>query len=303
MTYLNFRPSATTSKGSRLQTHAIISHIAQIEINADTPYEIVVQYARAVALLPLGGLMCLDSSRNLVPLLYLTKLKDIVEARNYSWGSVVLAFLYRELCNASSKGKAAIGGVLQLLQIWAWSRIIPLCLGLGAERVYMGQVQIYNNRLLTAVPYGAIWNCEKNFTWTVRTTVRVIRDILDEMQSDQFIWQPYDMDSDVIMVYAADFNPQLLRSTCPLIFYAIVEMHHPERVLRQFGMRQNIPEATDTRDMSLLSPVKIIRAQIGTCNTYSTSIDGKDNMTRLYKGHPFPTEEIQNEGIENGATT
>ncbi|KAL0366486.1 UNVERIFIED_CONTAM: Serine/threonine-protein phosphatase 7 long form [Sesamum radiatum] len=185
LTYLGFRPAATAFKGSRLQTHAIISHIAQVEITYDTPHEIVVQYARAVALLLLGG-------------------------------------------------------------IWAWSRIIPLCPGLGAERVYMGQVQTDNNRLLPAAPYGATWNCEHTFTRTVRTTVRVIRDILDEMQSDQFIWQPYDLDSDVIMAYAADFNPQLWRSSCPLIFYAIVEMHHPERVLRQFGMRQNIPEAIDS---------------------------------------------------------
>ncbi|KAL0350520.1 UNVERIFIED_CONTAM: protein MAINTENANCE OF MERISTEMS [Sesamum radiatum] len=195
--------------------------------------------------------MCPDSSGNLVSLLYLAKLEDIVAARNYSWGSAVLAFLYRELCNASEKGKAAIGGALQLVQIWAWSRIIPLCPGLGAPRVHMGPHQIDNNRVLPGAPYGAIWNCEHTFTRTVRTTVRVIRDILDEMQYDQFIWQPYDMESNVIMAYAGDFNPQLWRSICPLIFYAIVEMHHPERVLRQFGMMQNIPDQPDTRDMSL----------------------------------------------------
>ncbi|KAK4402858.1 hypothetical protein Sango_1026500 [Sesamum angolense] len=59
------------------------------------------------------------------------------------------------------------------------------------------------------------------------------------------------MESNVIMAYARDFNPQLWRSICPLIFYAIVEMHHPERVLRQFGMMQNIPNQPDIRDMSL----------------------------------------------------
>ncbi|KAL0396034.1 UNVERIFIED_CONTAM: protein MAIN-LIKE 1 [Sesamum calycinum] len=127
-------------------------------------------------------MMCPNSSGNLVSLLYLAKLEDIVAGRNYNWGSVVLAFLYRELCNASIKGKAAIGGTLQLVQ---------------------------------------------------------------------FIWQTYDMESDVIMAYAEDFNPQLWRSICPLIFYAIVEMHHPERVLRQFGMIQNIPDQPDTRDMNL----------------------------------------------------
>ncbi|KAK4395860.1 hypothetical protein Sango_1740300 [Sesamum angolense] len=104
-----------------------------------------------------------------------------------------------------------------------------------------------NNCVLPAAPYGAMWNCEHTFTLTVRTTVRVIRDILDEMQYDQ----SYDMESDVIMAYAGDFNPQLWRSICPLIFFAIVEMHHPERVLHQFGMMQNIPDQPDTRDMSL----------------------------------------------------
>ncbi|KAK4409626.1 Serine/threonine-protein phosphatase 7 long form [Sesamum angolense] len=227
MQYIGFAPEDGALKGSRLQ------------------------YPRAVALLLLGGTMCPDSSGNLVSLLYLAKLEDIVAARNYSWGSAVLAFLYRELCNASEKGKAVIGGALQLVQIWAWSRIIPLCPGLGAPRVHMGPHQIDNNRVLPGAPYGAMWNCEHTFTRTVRTTVRVIRDILDEMQYDQFIWQPYDMESNVIMAYAGDFNPQLWRSICPLIFYAIVEMHHPERVLRQFGMMQNIPDQPDTRDMSL----------------------------------------------------
>ena len=59
------------------------------------------------------------------------------------------------------------------------------------------------------------------------------------------------MDSDVIMAYADELNPQLWRSSVPLIFYAIVEMHRPERVVRQFGMRQNVPESMDTQDMSL----------------------------------------------------
>ncbi|KAK4392749.1 Serine/threonine-protein phosphatase 7 long form [Sesamum angolense] len=239
MQYIGFAPEEGALKGSRLQVKAIIEHISRVHITPDTPHLTVVQYARAVALLLLGGTMCPDSSGNLVSLLYLAKLEDIVAARNYSWGSAVLAFLYRELCNASEKGKAAID--------LAWSRIIPLCPELGAPRVHMGPHQIDNNRVLPGAPYGAMWNCEHTFTRTVRTTVRVIRDILDEMQYDQ----PYNMESNVIMAYAGDFNPQLWRSICPLIFYAIVEMHHPERVVRQFGMMQNIPDQPDTRDMSL----------------------------------------------------
>ncbi|KAL0348131.1 UNVERIFIED_CONTAM: protein MAINTENANCE OF MERISTEMS [Sesamum angustifolium] len=146
-----FRTRRGALKGSRLQVKAIIEHISHVHITPDTPHLTVVQYARAVALLLLGGTMCPDSSGNLVSLLYLAKLEDIVAARNYSWGSAVLAFLYRELCNASEKGKAAIGGALQLVQ-----------------EHYMVQC-------------GTV----STFTRTVRTTVRVIRDILDEMQYDQ----------------------------------------------------------------------------------------------------------------------
>ncbi|KAK4409709.1 protein MAINTENANCE OF MERISTEMS [Sesamum angolense] len=185
MQYIGFAPEDGALKGSRLQVKAIIEHISHVHITPDTPHLTVVQYARAVALLLLGGTMCPDSSGNLVSLLYLAKLEDIVAARNYSWGSAVLAFLYRELCNASEKGKAVIGGALQLVQIWAWSRIIPLCPGLGAPRVHMGPHQIDNNRVLPGAPYGVQWNCEHTFTRTVRTTVRVIRDMLDEMQYDQ----------------------------------------------------------------------------------------------------------------------
>ncbi|KAL0390488.1 UNVERIFIED_CONTAM: protein MAINTENANCE OF MERISTEMS [Sesamum calycinum] len=207
MQYIGFTPEEGALKGSWLQVKAIISHISRVHITPDTPHLTVVQYARVVALLLLGGTMCHDSSGNLVSLLYLAKLEDIVAVRNYNWGSAVLAFLYRELCNASEKGKVAIGGALQLVHIWAWSRIIPLCPGLGAPRVHMGPHQIDNNRVLPGAPYDAMWNCEHTFTRTVRTTVRVIRDILDEMQYDQFIWQPYDMESNVIMAYAGDLTP------------------------------------------------------------------------------------------------
>ncbi|KAL0335938.1 UNVERIFIED_CONTAM: hypothetical protein Sradi_4805700 [Sesamum radiatum] len=117
MQYIGFAPEEGALKGSRLQVKAIISHISRVHITPDTPNLTVVQYASVVALLLLGGTMCPDSSGNLVSLLYLAKLEDIVAVRKYSWGSAILITLYRELCNASEKGKAAIDGALQLVQI------------------------------------------------------------------------------------------------------------------------------------------------------------------------------------------
>ncbi|KAL0395959.1 UNVERIFIED_CONTAM: Serine/threonine-protein phosphatase 7 long form [Sesamum calycinum] len=245
MQYIGFAPEEGALKGSRLQVKAIIDHISHVHIT---------------------------------PTLHTLLLYSMRVLLHCSCWVERCVLIHQETCE---KGKAAIGGALQLVQIWAWSRIIPLCPGLGAPRVHMGPHQIDNNRVLPGAPYGAIWNCEHTFTRTVRTTVRVIRDILDEMQYDQ-LW----------------------RSICPLIFYAIVEMHHPERVLRQFGMMQNIPDQPDTRDMSLHKITRSNRtAQIGFCSTYSTSLDGKDDMTRSYKDNPFPTEKIQIEDIGNGTTT
>ncbi|KAK4383725.1 Serine/threonine-protein phosphatase 7 long form [Sesamum angolense] len=117
MQYIGFTLEEEALKGSRLQFKSIISHISRVQITPDTLNQSVVQYARAVALLLLGGTMCPDSSGNLISLLYLATLEDLVEARNYSWGNDVLAFLYCELCNASTKDKAAIGGALHLLQV------------------------------------------------------------------------------------------------------------------------------------------------------------------------------------------
>ncbi|XP_073026955.1 uncharacterized protein [Primulina eburnea] len=43
-------------------------------------------------------------------------------------------------------------------------------------------------------------------------------------------------------------HPTLWRSTCPLICFHIVEIHRPNRVLRQFGMSQNIPISSPDGD-------------------------------------------------------
>lgn len=42
---------------------------------------------------------------------------------------------------------------------------------------------------------------------------------------------------------------------------------------------------------------------MGTCNIYNTSLDDKDDMTRLYKGYLFLIEHKLNKDIENGITT
>ncbi|MBA0850700.1 hypothetical protein Goshw_004605 [Gossypium schwendimanii] len=57
-----------------------------------------------------------DLSQNLVHLRWLLKLVDFRTPGVFSWGSVVLAILYREMYGATKPKKAKIGGCLSLLQ-------------------------------------------------------------------------------------------------------------------------------------------------------------------------------------------
>ncbi|MFQ6649213.1 hypothetical protein Gotur_022569 [Gossypium turneri] len=65
------------------------------------------------------GYLMPDLSRNLVHLRWLLKLVDFKATGEFSWGSAVLATLYRDMCGATAPNKAKIGGCLSLLQSWA----------------------------------------------------------------------------------------------------------------------------------------------------------------------------------------
>ncbi|MFQ6650056.1 hypothetical protein Gotur_022537 [Gossypium turneri] len=68
-----------------------------------------------------------DLLRSRVHLRWLLKLVDFRATGELSWGSAILATLYREMCGATRPGRAKIGGCLSLLQSWAQFRFPFLC--------------------------------------------------------------------------------------------------------------------------------------------------------------------------------
>ena len=60
----------------------------------------------------------------------------------------------------------------------------------------------------------------------------------------QIVWRPYAPLSvrDLLPDYCL-IAPEIWRASVPLICFHIVEWHHADRVLRQFGMQQPIPTA------------------------------------------------------------
>ncbi|RVX18379.1 Serine/threonine-protein phosphatase 7 long form-like [Vitis vinifera] len=77
---------------------------------------ILQRYARVFILALLGGALFADKTGTHVQLCYLPLLRDFTEISHYSWGSVVLAYLYRELCRASLDSATEISGPITLLQ-------------------------------------------------------------------------------------------------------------------------------------------------------------------------------------------
>ncbi|XP_073121326.1 serine/threonine-protein phosphatase 7 long form homolog [Henckelia pumila] len=170
------------------------------------------KYSRCVALLIIGGCMFPDSESSAVKLMYLPFLQDI--DRICVWSRITL--LTPDMVQQSHLASEQVADVLQGLSF---------------------------------PPYGAKW--KRGFSWvhTVRHSVRIMRDMLDRIIDGQFKWTVYDMESPELSIYLQGNRNLLCRSACLLINFDIVEIHRPERCLRQFGMRQGIPPPATNYDI------------------------------------------------------
>ncbi|KAG8472875.1 hypothetical protein CXB51_034838 [Gossypium anomalum] len=135
-----------------------------------------IRYTRAYILQIIGGYLMPDLSRNLVHLRWLLKLVDFRAGGEFSWGSAVLATLYREMCGATRPNKAKIGGCLSLLQSWARFRFPFL----------RPQVDHpYTFPLITR------WNHSASYA-RLPTYLEDIRLLLEQRSEAQFQWIPYE---------------------------------------------------------------------------------------------------------------
>ncbi|KAK6142643.1 hypothetical protein DH2020_022991 [Rehmannia glutinosa] len=145
--WLGFAPNLNDFRGaSHIKLVALRTHFEQTLIANYTPQLEVEQYARGIALFLL-----------------------LQDASQYSWGSAVLAVLYRELCTSAEVGKLVIGGPMLLLQIWAWSRITVIVPRTIRSRVPTGRLyeDVDDVDDLPLPPYGARWMQRSSITHTL----------------------------------------------------------------------------------------------------------------------------------------
>ncbi|QHN99081.1 uncharacterized protein DS421_13g394800 [Arachis hypogaea] len=163
------------------------------ELEQDATEERLMRYTRGYIMQLIGGILFPDASDSQVHIRWLPLLEDLDACGRLSWGSAVLAWLYRQMCWATEHGQRNLRGCVSLM----------LSLGLPPWVQYR--------------PDNATGEA-------------------------QVEWTPY-ADPQLFglvppAIAEADASAAVV---CPLLYFAIVEWHQMDRVVRQFGGLQHIP--------------------------------------------------------------
>jgi hypothetical protein len=116
-------PETPKSRTSGVLISWLRNQFGQCPVNADD--QTITNYCRAWVMHLFGCVLFPDATGDTASWMYLPCLTDWHTAGGYSWGSAVLGFLYRQLCEACRRTSqnASIGGCVYLLQLWMWSRL------------------------------------------------------------------------------------------------------------------------------------------------------------------------------------
>lgn len=256
---LGVRPDRSVLHGSALKLSWLRSHFHKPPPDAD---DLTLQrYARAYILGLIGGFLFTDKSGADVQLIFLPLLRDFSKIEQLSWGSALLAYLYRELCRASKAGANEIAGPLILLQLWAWERlhigrperlggrvrdpVVPDNEDVGNMTLNVGDATV-DEEQVPMDPLGCRWRAPVIRRDNPVRALIFYRDQLDQQTDDEMIWQPYTPERLALLPDVCVKDQHLWRTMAPLICFDSVEWHHPDRVLRQFGLHQGIPKPCDT---------------------------------------------------------
>ncbi|CAN1325738.1 Serine/threonine-protein phosphatase 7 long form homolog [Linum perenne] len=153
-----------------------------------------------------------------------------VDRPTFSWGSAVLAWLYKAMGRAvfftagSQRGTGDLGGFTLLVQLWALERFSII-----ADRYVAGG----DPPDADTVPRGVRWmSVIRRHQHRVAMKLEEIRYALDRCT-----WMPYAFREEDYQLE----DDVLWRAVCPMLCIDCVAWHHPDRCMRQFGHGQRIP--------------------------------------------------------------
>ncbi|XVF21098.1 hypothetical protein REPUB_Repub12eG0061800 [Reevesia pubescens] len=225
--YLGKAPDSTYASGGMVKLSWLKEFFSQCP--EDASIEEIECHTRAYLLYLVGSTIFSTTTGNKVPAMYLPLFENFVNAGSYAWGAAALAFLYRALGNASVKSQSTICGCLTLLQCWSYYHL------------NIGRPKLNRDPIHDHFPFVLRWKGKQSGPTTNRDVV-FYRKALDSLEPCDVEWLPYKyMDSTVIPEEIRSILV-LGRSKTMLICFDKAERHLPNRVLRQYGMLQPIPE-------------------------------------------------------------
>ncbi|XP_028798911.1 serine/threonine-protein phosphatase 7 long form homolog [Neltuma alba] len=107
---LSIRPPVERLNGQQLLISWLEENFNHLFDNVDDIK--VQQFTRAYILKLIGGYLMPNKSGSSAYLMYLSLLYDLQEVGKFSWGLAVLAYLYRELCNATNLTEDGVRGLI-----------------------------------------------------------------------------------------------------------------------------------------------------------------------------------------------
>ncbi|XP_057719473.1 serine/threonine-protein phosphatase 7 long form homolog [Arachis stenosperma] len=186
-------------------------------------------FARAYIMMLLGTQLFADKSGNCIHIRWLSYVARLEDMGGYSWGSAVLAWLYRCMCRVANRHVVKLAGPLQLLQSWIFWRF-PRFRPDGFDTF--------------SWPLASRWSGYNPRVSEKGPRVQMTRLRIDMLQPRDFIWMPYSRLEVVQVVHPEVLEPRhtaLWRSVTSLIYFAVVEWPQVDRVLPQFGGVQACP--------------------------------------------------------------
>ncbi|KAH7848068.1 hypothetical protein Vadar_033376 [Vaccinium darrowii] len=159
--------------------------------------------------------------------------RSVTGSTDLDWEQMVRDLLGLELRHAPARRGN------KRLQVWAWDRLPYLAPGRVGDRSPRQGAALIEQ-----------WDDKFHSPDLATHVVGHYRHSLDMQKPDEVIWQPY---KDALIELLPPFcsaGRNIWRAKVPLINFNIIEMHQPERVMRQFGYRQLPLEPSRARDRS-----------------------------------------------------
>jgi len=240
---------------------------------------VISQHAHGHILTLIGSLLMPNTSASRVHLMYLQLLTDLNNVSNYSWGAAVLTCLFRALDHGVDFNQTIIRGCMLLLQSWAWYQITSITptvdtlsdedikaergFPLATRLSFMPFTMYYKFDLYLFLKKLIIHHRRSHpaqGTSIPTYVLHLLWSTLDHVQPKEVIFNFYYTYMFLVTLMLTTYffsSCKLLighnirrlitidvfdvsRAIVHLICFSTVKFHQPNRVMRQFGLRQPI---------------------------------------------------------------